>query len=274
MDKLAEFDNAYFESKLNQLQLTVLDSGCVNLDSSWKWVDVASPFNRLYFILEGAGALVFDDKTLALTPNFVYLIPAHSKNTYLCEHFMKQYFFAFQMEVVPGHDFFETLKQPVSLPTPVDFLHQLCIHTGISSVSNALWLKAKIYEFLTDFSALCTEDAFEKMHLYEKYKPIYDMVENGIAQKMAPAQIHTAIRRIYTARLRTFQADTHCTLYTHITARVLQKAKEKLACSDISIGQLAAVLGYSDEFYFSRVFKKHVGIAPSVYRRRCLSSSH
>ena len=34
-----------------------------------------------------------------------------------------------------------------------------------------------------------------------------------------------------------------------------------------SIAEIAEKVGYQDHFYFSRVFKKHVGMSPSKYRK-------
>ncbi|WP_423818654.1 AraC family transcriptional regulator [Salinimicrobium sp. TIG7-5_MAKvit] len=33
------------------------------------------------------------------------------------------------------------------------------------------------------------------------------------------------------------------------------------------VKQVAAFLGYDDEFYFSRFFKKKVGVSPDIYRK-------
>jgi iron complex transport system substrate-binding protein len=33
------------------------------------------------------------------------------------------------------------------------------------------------------------------------------------------------------------------------------------------LGDIAASVGYDDPFYLSRIFKKHLGLSPSGYRR-------
>ncbi|NSW89572.1 MAG: helix-turn-helix transcriptional regulator [Firmicutes bacterium] len=47
---------------------------------------------------------------------------------------------------------------------------------------------------------------------------------------------------------------------------IIHKAKEELLTSNSSIKEIAYKLKFSDEFYFSRFFKKHTGIPPSKYR--------
>lgn len=57
----------------------------------------------------------------------------------------------------------------------------------------------------------------------------------------------------------------------YIAARRVQKAKELLAEERISIEEIAAQVGYSDYFYFTKVFKKNAGISPSKYRKNLLT---
>lgn len=54
---------------------------------------------------------------------------------------------------------------------------------------------------------------------------------------------------------------------THLIAdRILVEAKRELYLTSKSVKEISYLLGYRDEYYFSRFFKKHVGISPSVYR--------
>lgn len=55
----------------------------------------------------------------------------------------------------------------------------------------------------------------------------------------------------------------------------LQEAKRLMAESSLRLREIAHRVGYADEFYFSRKFKKMIGVAPAVYmksRRRKLAA--
>ena len=48
----------------------------------------------------------------------------------------------------------------------------------------------------------------------------------------------------------------------------LSKAEEMLDCTDLSINEICNMTGFSDQNYFSRVFKKHTKLTPSQYRHK------
>ncbi|WP_027420673.1 helix-turn-helix domain-containing protein [Crocinitomix catalasitica] len=52
-----------------------------------------------------------------------------------------------------------------------------------------------------------------------------------------------------------------------ISNRIIIEAKRELYLTSKPLKQIAANLGYDDEFYFSRFFKKKVGVSPDVYRK-------
>ncbi|MFN2744580.1 AraC family transcriptional regulator [Bacillus sp. z60-18] len=60
-----------------------------------------------------------------------------------------------------------------------------------------------------------------------------------------------------------------------ITEMRMTKAKQLMAKSSYKLREIAGQTGYQDEFYFSRTFKKHTGLSPTVYmkkRRRKLAA--
>ncbi|MFB7817652.1 helix-turn-helix domain-containing protein [Paenibacillus chitinolyticus] len=52
----------------------------------------------------------------------------------------------------------------------------------------------------------------------------------------------------------------------YLMAYRLNRAKESLLANDAPIGEIAKSLGYEDALYFSRIFKKQVGVSPAEFR--------
>jgi AraC family transcriptional regulator, transcriptional activator of pobA len=51
-----------------------------------------------------------------------------------------------------------------------------------------------------------------------------------------------------------------------IAERIIIEAKRELYLTSKSVKEIAYELGYQDEYYFSRFFKKHAEISPQIYR--------
>ncbi|MFS0871915.1 AraC family transcriptional regulator [Paenibacillus xylanilyticus] len=63
----------------------------------------------------------------------------------------------------------------------------------------------------------------------------------------------------------------------YISGLRINRAKQFMAGTDLRLRDIAHQVGYQDEFYFSRKFKKLVGVSPSVYmnsRRRKIAAYH
>ena len=56
------------------------------------------------------------------------------------------------------------------------------------------------------------------------------------------------------------------TLTSLIAQRLIIEAKRELYLTSKPVRQIAFELGYEDEFYFSRFFKKNVGVSPQLFR--------
>ena len=53
-----------------------------------------------------------------------------------------------------------------------------------------------------------------------------------------------------------------------VTDRVMLEASRLLRFSDLTIGEIAHRVGYDDQLYFSRAFKRYTGLAPQPYREQ------
>lgn len=65
---------------------------------------------------------------------------------------------------------------------------------------------------------------------------------------------------------RTFRAAVHTSVNQFITNTKMERASHYLQYTNIPIQQIATRLGYTDSYYFSRVFKKTFKVSPKSYR--------
>lgn len=72
--------------------------------------------------------------------------------------------------------------------------------------------------------------------------------------------------RAYLSKL--FNRELKTTLREYITNLRIETAKNLLQYTKLNISEIASSVGFNEAYYFSLIFKKHVGIPPSVYKKR------
>lgn len=69
-----------------------------------------------------------------------------------------------------------------------------------------------------------------------------------------------------------FSRETGYTVTGYIEKTRVEKAKDLLDLTSMSVKEISFEIGYRDQNYFSRIFKKHVGMSPTFYRQNRRSS--
>ena len=67
---------------------------------------------------------------------------------------------------------------------------------------------------------------------------------------------------------RTFKKVTKVTPIQYIISLRITSAINLLENTNHNIKQIASMVGYDDEYYFSRLFKKNTGLSPTEYRKK------
>jgi len=93
-----------------------------------------------------------------------------------------------------------------------------------------------------------------------------DAIEKDFRSKHTPKDYAILLNISPNALAKIAKTHFNKTLTDLITERIVIEAKRELYLTDKSIKEVAYELGYNDEHYFSRFFKKNVNISPQVYR--------
>lgn len=96
-------------------------------------------------------------------------------------------------------------------------------------------------------------DRLHKVRKYIKYNYMYDLRVDALARDFG-------FERSYLYRI--FKSRYGMSVKDYITKTKMQNAK-KLLASGYAVGETARLVGYDDEFNFSKAYKKYYGISPS-----------
>lgn len=96
---------------------------------------------------------------------------------------------------------------------------------------------------------------------------IYSYIKEHYAENITLSTIAADFYQTPQYVARIFKAKYHKTVVNSIMEVRMEKACELLKAGEKSVAQVGEIVGYEDENYFGRVFKKYTGQSPAQYRR-------
>lgn len=257
-----------FNQIINSINLKVLEHGYLRTGTEWNFMDLSSPFNRLYFVLSGRGHIRNEQNQVALTGGNAYLVPLYNSYDYVCEDYLVKFYIHFRMELIPGHDLFEGSKACGVLPVEGDVITGLIESARDGSVGEIAKCKGILLTYIGKFMEFNSYDIGEQIKLASKYAALYGYVKDNCSARLRVKEIAEHLNMTVTNLSKAFKADTGRTLKSYIDSKMVQKAQELLLTTSLPVKDVAFRLDFNDEFHFSRFFKNHTGISPNKYRQR------
>ena len=253
----------------NTLDMEIIESGYTILDERWNRENECNPFSRLYFVKRGNGYLREGEKEIMLSGGYVYLIPADCEFSYGCSELEKIYFHI-SLTTAEKYELFSGLKKVYSLPFSNTEFEELFKCYFSEDYMDFLKLKAILYNVA---AALSKEYGFSPKPI-KKYSEtvektmrfIQENVRINLSVKDVSKELFISESKIRKA----FSEETGRTIGSYIDDLVFAQAKKRLVRERTPIKEISRELGFCDQFYFSRSFKKRLGKTPSDYRNENL----
>lgn len=276
---------------IDQMLFLVLHIGEAHCRANWNYKNICSPFTRMYYVTEGHAQILLPNKTQDLRPGFMYIIPAFTPHSYVCQESFSHYYIHIYNE--SGHDILEDWILPSEIEPECDILprikklHTLCpgmelaqpdpqYYDNNSSLSQniqknkqrELYARVEsrgiIYQLLAQF----LHGANPKRYVEdERITKILEYIRTNLSTTLDLNAL-AAISCISKDHLiRIFKREMKMTPAAYINKKRMEKAQLRLVTETTSIKEIAYQLGFEDQTYFNRVFKRITGQTPLDYRR-------
>jgi AraC-like DNA-binding protein len=97
---------------------------------------------------------------------------------------------------------------------------------------------------------------------------MYENIENRLTLKKLASHFNYSESYFY----RLFLKETQYTPMTYFMHLKIERACQLITNTNMKINQIALKLAFDDPYYFSRIFKKMMGISPKEYRQSALAT--
>jgi len=175
--------------------------------------------------------------------------------------------------VMSGFSEFEYAHRAISL----DVIEYLLKPVGLKELENALIKAEKVIqkkhsEYQENHTSqliklLNWREAFDDSSSKKLITQAKQFFENNITKKITLKMLseHLYVSEVYLCRV--FKAEHNESPINYFIGLKITHAKNIFMDSPlVSIKDVATLLGFSDQYYFSKVFKKHTGISPSAFK--------
>lgn len=100
-----------------------------------------------------------------------------------------------------------------------------------------------------------------------RIRRIIEEIDRNYTQKISLGELADASNLSIGYLSTLIRRETGMSFSDYVTSKRMEDAKKLLKQEQLSVDEIADLVGYHDYFYFTKAFKKYVGVSPSVYRK-------
>lgn len=221
--------------------------------------------------LSGRRQVVCGGRVHDLVPGQVWFLPGNTPVERRCEEKCEVLFFKFFCEWLPGVD--PLLDWPERGPRMAEHCRVKEWRKWIAparsiGVAELLQLRGRLLAWLALAVPELDEVISQHLATHTQFTRVFDLIERRLGADLRLISLAGAHGTTAEAFSMAFSRSTGMSPKEYLTRRLNQEALQLVINTDSKMKEIAERLRFTDEFYFSRFFKKLNGCAPSEYRAR------
>ena len=242
----------------------------------WNSRNVQDRFWRLYRNATAGASLELAGGSYELRAGRVYLVP--TKVLFSCCNRQAMRHFYAHFDVLGAspralHSLFDgplCLNDSALLEAQADALFEELAAGALLDEARRCRAKALVYQGIARYFELAPPAKLEAFRRFSTAQaPVaaaLEHIEENLAQPQCNAQLAALCGYAEDHFIRCFATCLGTTPARYVQERRVTVAAQKLLFSAQSIEAIAQNTGFTNRFYFSRVFKNHTGFSPAAYR--------
>lgn len=270
----------------------------VELNERWSYLNVISPYFRIYYIDEGEGYVYNTLQTVTLEPGYLYIIPSFTLFHQHCKEYLSQYFLHFFEESIQGISIFETSRRIQKIRAEeldiLTFKRLLHINPGRgihSSDDPKVYERNHLYRDYQELNNVVSESTFMEtqgiiIQLISRFlsslkstRQSAEPVPSKILETIAYIQLH--LKENLTVSFLAQRVNQHQDYFSrlflqhtgerplaYIHQKRIERAQYLIITTTMSYAEIAEATGFDSLPYFSKIYKKVTSLTPSEYRKQ------
>lgn len=277
---------------IDELQVKLLNTGYSKLGQEWNYSNIVSPFTRLYYIEEGEGYILPNNKMYQLKPGFIYLIPSFILSNYHCTDALSQYYIHFTNQFPTGlniYDFISIKNEVKALPFDkllferiIQLNKELALkQSDPNSYEKENWKASSSTQLINKthletigiikqlLSRFISDSKLEPKNLqqFSNFRKVFQHINANLDKEIRIETLAELAHYSYDHFTRIFKRTTGMLPLKYINMKKIEKAQILLLTTSMTQNEICDETGFNNLPYFYRIFQRHTGSTPARYRR-------
>lgn len=227
------------------------------------------------YCVEGEGWLSYNQKKTIIKPNEYFIIPKNTRHSYGADNYNPWSIYWMHFNGTCVHELFERhiINDSITDSVPYDnkvirlFDKIFEIFDGGYAELEMEFANILSQSFISSFIYQDINKDTNSVNSKDLVNSIKTFLNNNLDKSFKTAEIAKKFNYSPSYLFSIFKKSTGYSLLHFLNLKKIQKACEYMNYTDKSIKEISFLLGFQDQFYFSRVFKKYMGISPKEYRK-------
>lgn len=230
------------------------------------------PYNRFFIPLKckkGHSCRMSDNVSdFLITPGKAYFIPLNRKARLYLDEYLEFISIQFSLELYGGIDLFSRYHSIREIDSKIWKKRAIDAYTEQNPYLSAIKLHGIVFDFVTVLTGTFTPEDWDSVARFAEFQTELDYIQSrnhSLATITVEelAQTHGMDRSTFS---RKFSRVTGMSPKSFLSGILIKQACRLLIQKKSTIKEVADQLGFDNEFYFSRFFKKFMNISPGQYR--------
>ena len=259
--------NDGFRDFANFRDIQICYEGYVETDETWfREKPMKESFSCLYFAEKGSGYFTTPNKRVEIEPGYLYFIPSGTPIAFCSTPAATLLFCHFNLYIY-GVDVFEDCTEITKKKIDVEDIKKLSEMYLSDDRYMHFMYKGEIVHLICELMREKQQNGEKKKISVTVVKALEFIRENmnaGITVGQIAEHCNCSKSTLTTA----FRKEVCQSVGKYMMEIILSESQTLLLYSDLSIKEISDKLGFYDQFYFSKIFKKEYGISPLQFRKR------
>jgi len=227
------------------------------------------------YCIEGEGWLNFNKKRYLIKPNIYFIIPKNTRHAYGADNNNPWSIYWMHFDGTCVHELFQRHIINGSIIDTVPYDNKVIkLFDQIFEIFNGGYVEFEMefanilsHSFISSFIYHDINKNTNTTNIEDLVNSIKAFFNNNLDKSFKTEDLAKEFNYSPTYLFSVFKKSTGYSLHHFFNLKKTQKACEYMNYTNKSIKEIGFLLGFQDQFYFSRVFKKYMGISPKEYRK-------